>query len=68
MKTRTDHDWAAASLLALDLDGSGAQDRDDEAILEIAVVPFADGQPDSACSTLVNPGARSPSGRGSHRD
>lgn len=62
MKIRTDHDWAAASLVALDLEGSGAQDRDDEAILEIAVVPFTNGQPDTAAaySTLVNPGRTIP--------
>ncbi|HEX5287580.1 MAG TPA: hypothetical protein VFX25_01820 [Streptosporangiaceae bacterium] len=31
-------DWTAAPLAALDLEGSGAQDHDNEAILEIAVV------------------------------
>lgn len=38
----------------------GAQDRDEEAILEIALVPLAAGQPDTsaAYSTLVNPGRR----------
>lgn len=58
MTTRTDTDWATAPLVALDLEGSGAQDRDDEAILEIAVVPITGGQPDlpAAYSTLVNPG------------
>ena len=30
--------WQRARLAALDLEGSGAQDRDSEAILEIAVV------------------------------
>ena len=44
-------DWSAAPLVALDLEGSGAQDRDDEAILEIAIVPIAGGQPDIAAST-----------------
>jgi DNA polymerase-3 subunit epsilon/exodeoxyribonuclease X len=47
-----------ADLVAVDLEGSGAQDHDDEAILEIAVVPMKDGQPDvaRAFATLVNPG------------
>jgi DNA polymerase III subunit epsilon len=40
--------WQQARLAALDLEGSGAQDRDDEAILEIAVVPITGGQPDTA--------------------
>jgi DNA polymerase-3 subunit epsilon/exodeoxyribonuclease X len=50
--------WQQARLVALDLEGTGAQDREEEAILEIAVVPFADGQPDmaNAYCTLVNPG------------
>jgi DNA polymerase III subunit epsilon len=50
--------WTTAPLVALDLEGSGAQDHDDEDILEIAVVPLAAGQPDvaSAYATLVNPG------------
>jgi DNA polymerase III epsilon subunit-like protein len=48
--------------VALDLEGSGAQDHDDEAILEIAVVPLVAGQPDTAAaySTLINPGRRIP--------
>ena len=37
--------WMDAPLVALDLEGSGARDRDDEAILEIAIVPIRDGQP-----------------------
>ena len=59
---KLDSDWKDAPLLALDLEGSGAQDRDDEAILEIAVVPVAGGQPDTAAaySTLINPGRRIP--------
>lgn len=58
MITGTDQDWTTAPLVALDLEGSGAQDRDDEAILEIAVVPITAGQPDlpAAYTTLVNPG------------
>jgi DNA polymerase-3 subunit epsilon len=44
-------------LVAIDLEGSGAQDRDHEAILEIALVPIVDWQPDitAAYCTLVNP-------------
>jgi DNA polymerase-3 subunit epsilon len=43
---------------ALDLEGSGAQDRDDEAILEIAVICIISGQPsqDGSYTTLINPG------------
>jgi len=50
--------WHEAPLVALDLEGSGAQDRDREAILEIATVPIIDGKPDlaGAYCTLVNPG------------
>jgi DNA polymerase III epsilon subunit-like protein len=48
----------SVELVALDLEGSGAQDREDEAILEIAVVPIVDWEPQAATSycTLVNPG------------
>ena len=55
-------DWTTAHLIALDLEGSGAQDRDIEAILEIAVVPITGGQPDmpAAYSTLINPGRTIP--------
>lgn len=54
--------WTSASLVALDLEGSGAQDHEDEAILEIAVVPLAAGLPDTvaAYTTLINPGRRIP--------
>ena len=57
-----DADWTTAPLVALDLEGSGAQDHDDEAILEIAVVPIAAGQPDvpAAYTTLINPGRTIP--------
>jgi DNA polymerase-3 subunit epsilon/exodeoxyribonuclease X len=50
--------WTDAPLVALDLEGSGAQDRDDEAILEIAVVPINGGQPSlpDAFAALINPG------------
>jgi DNA polymerase-3 subunit epsilon/exodeoxyribonuclease X len=45
-------------LVALDLEGSGAQDRENEAILEIALVPIVNWQPDMtlAYCTLINPG------------
>jgi DNA polymerase-3 subunit epsilon len=50
--------WRDATNLALDLEGSGAQDRDQEAILEIAAVRLTGGLPDlaTAYTTLVNPG------------
>jgi DNA polymerase III subunit epsilon len=50
--------WSQAPLLALDLEGTGAQDRDDEAILEIALIPITNGHPviDQAYTSLINPG------------
>lgn len=50
--------WAEAPLVAVDLEGTGAQDRDDEAILEIALVPITAGRPclGEAYTTLINPG------------
>ena len=50
--------WKHAPLIALDLEGSGAQDREHEAILEIALVPITSGQPSltGAWTTLINPG------------
>jgi DNA polymerase III epsilon subunit-like protein len=47
-----------ATLVALDLEGSGAQDRDGEAILEIPTAPIINARPDQgdAYCTLVNPG------------
>ena len=58
MTAGTQGDWTTGILVALDLEGSGAQDHDDEAILEIAVVPITAGQPDisASYSTLINPG------------
>jgi DNA polymerase III epsilon subunit-like protein len=52
-----DQPWTSAPLAALDLEGTGAQDRDAEAILEIAVVPLTGGLPDmaSAWESLINP-------------
>lgn len=49
-------------LVAIDLEGSGAQDRENEAILEIALVPIVDWQLDmaSAYCTLINPERRIP--------
>ncbi|OJF10754.1 3'-5' exonuclease [Couchioplanes caeruleus] len=60
--TSTDAPWHQADLVALDLEGSGAQDRDNEAILEIALVPLTAGKPAVAESyaTLVNPGRSIP--------
>lgn len=62
MTSGTKDNWAAAPLLAVDLEGSGAQDRDSEAILEIAIVPITAGQPDmpAAYSTLISPGRTIP--------
>ena len=51
MITTSTGEWTTAPLVALDLEGSGAQDRDNEAILEIAVVPITAGQPDTAAPT-----------------
>ncbi|NJP35811.1 3'-5' exonuclease [Micromonospora thermarum] len=50
--------WHGTEIVALDLEGSGAQDRHTEAILEVAVVPLTHGQPDlgHAFTSLVNPG------------
>lgn len=50
--------WKDAPLVALDLEGSGAQDYHDEAILEIALVPLTDGRPSlqDSYTTLINPG------------
>ncbi|GAA1625344.1 PolC-type DNA polymerase III [Catellatospora bangladeshensis] len=50
--------WHAADIVALDLEGSGAQDHDAEAILEVAAVPLLRGQPDldRAFTSLINPG------------
>jgi DNA polymerase-3 subunit epsilon/exodeoxyribonuclease X len=44
-------------MVALDLEGTGSQDRDNEAILEIALVPLAGGRPAiaDAWHSLVNP-------------
>jgi len=50
--------WHDSPMVALDLEGSGAQDRANEAILEIAAVPLTAGVPDidSAFTSLINPG------------
>ena len=54
--------WTHRPLVALDLEGSGAQDHEGEAILEIAVVPITAGQPDTTATytTLINPGRAIP--------
>lgn len=56
----TPRTWRNADLVALDLEGSGPQDGENEAILEIAVVPLHGGRPDlgAAFDTLINPGRR----------
>lgn len=50
--------WHAANLVALDLEGSGAQERHDEQILEIAAIRLVDGRPDmaTAYTTCLDPG------------
>jgi DNA polymerase III subunit epsilon len=50
--------WRQSPLVVLDLEGTGAQDRDQEAILEIALIPLAGGHPDlaGAFATMINPG------------
>jgi DNA polymerase III epsilon subunit-like protein len=50
--------WTDAPLCAIDLEGTGAQDHEDEAILEISLVPVTLGRPDTAAAytTLINPG------------
>jgi DNA polymerase III subunit epsilon len=54
--------WKDAPLVALDLEGTGAQDRENEAILEISIVPLAAGRPSlkDAYTTLINPGRHIP--------
>jgi DNA polymerase-3 subunit epsilon len=58
MASAPDTPWTDAPLVALDLEGTGAQDHDDEAILEIALVPITAGRPSltDAYTTLINPG------------
>ncbi|OHV31081.1 DNA polymerase III subunit epsilon [Parafrankia soli] len=58
----TDGPWQDAALVAIDLEGSGAQDGEREAILEAAAVPLRGGVVQAAegyCS-VVNPGRRIP--------
>jgi DNA polymerase-3 subunit epsilon len=49
--------WHAARLVAVDLEGSGAQDRDQEQILEIAAIRLLGGRPEmaTAFTTLIDP-------------
>ncbi|MEV7965853.1 3'-5' exonuclease [Sphaerisporangium sp. NPDC088356] len=49
--------WTTAPLVAVDLEGTGSQDRETEAILEVGVVPLDAGRPLMAGSyhSLVNP-------------
>ncbi|WP_017622946.1 3'-5' exonuclease [Nocardiopsis chromatogenes] len=53
-----DQPWTHAPLVAVDLEGTGAQDKEHEAILEVALVPLHGGSPNMARAweTLVNPG------------
>ncbi|WP_033345445.1 3'-5' exonuclease [Catenuloplanes japonicus] len=50
--------WNQAPLVAFDLEGTGSQDKDREAILEVAAIRLADGRPEytTAFHSLVNPG------------
>ncbi|GAA0587675.1 hypothetical protein GCM10010172_85810 [Paractinoplanes ferrugineus] len=50
--------WHAANLVALDLEGSGAQEHHDEQILEIAAIRLVAGRPDmtTAYTTCLDPG------------
>ncbi|WP_433042616.1 3'-5' exonuclease [Dactylosporangium sp. CS-033363] len=54
--------WRAAPLVAFDLEGTGAQDGADEAILELAAIRLRGGLPDlaTAYTTVVNPGRTVP--------
>ncbi len=54
--------WMTAPLVAFDLEGTGGQDRENEAILEVGVVPLVGGRPDveRAYHSIVNPGRRIP--------
>ena len=54
--------WHTANLVALDLEGSGAQERDQEQILEIAAVRLLHGNPDmaTAYTTGIDPGRTIP--------
>ncbi|WP_264653471.1 3'-5' exonuclease [Actinoplanes cyaneus] len=53
---------AVAVLVALDLEGTGSQDRDQEQILETAAVRFLGGRPDmaTAYTTGIDPGRAIP--------
>lgn len=56
--TSANQPWHAAKLVALDLEGSGAQERGDEQILEFAAIRLVNGEPDSATAytTCLDPG------------
>lgn len=62
MTSSSTGEWTMAPLVALDLEGSGAQDHENEAILEISVIPITAGEPDldAAYTTLINPGRKIP--------
>jgi DNA polymerase-3 subunit epsilon len=56
--TSVNQPWHAANLVALDLEGSGAHERGDEQILEIAAIRLVAGEPDmaTAYSSCLDPG------------
>ena len=55
--------WQENQFVALDLEGTGARDREKEEILEIAAVLITNGRPTTTSfHTLVNPGRSIPQG------
>jgi DNA polymerase III epsilon subunit-like protein len=60
--TTTHQPWHTARLVALDLEGSGAHERDREQILEIAAIRLDNGEPDmaTAYTTCLDPGRSIP--------
>lgn len=62
MVTTETEPWHTANLVALDLEGSGAQEHDHEQILEIAAVRLLNGHPDMATTytTGIDPGRAIP--------
>ena len=55
--TSANQPWHAGALVALDLEGSGAQEHGDEQILEIAAIRLTGGRPDmaTAYTTCLEP-------------
>ena len=60
--TLANQPWHAANLVAIDLEGSGAHERGDEQILEIAAIRLVAGAPDmaTAYSSCLDPGRAIP--------